>query len=88
LISRLGLPIRLHVDVSATAGALPAAPRPMGVTAQLAEARGMLRAAVPPERWDAVYDEVRRLQDERGIPMLAALHAVYAKIAAGWMPPA
>src|SRR5690348_13248224 len=39
----------LDVDVSRVAGGLPAASaaRPMGVTAQLAEARGMLRAAVP-----------------------------------------
>lgn len=58
----------------------------MSVTAQLAEARGMLRAAVPAQHWEAVYAEVQRLQSERGIPLLAALHAVYAKIASGWMP--
>ena len=58
----------------------------MGVTAQLAEARSMLRAAVPAANWEAVNAEVARLQTERGIPLLAALHAVYAKIAAGWMP--
>lgn len=60
----------------------------MGVTAQLAEARSMLRNAVPAQSWEAVHAEVRRLQDERGIPLLAALHAVHAKVAAGWMPPA
>ena len=48
----------------------------------------MLRAAVPAERWEAVSAEVRRLQDERGTPLLAALHAVHAKVAAGWLPPA
>jgi hypothetical protein len=58
------------------------------VTAQLAEARRILRAAVPAENWDAVQAEVQRLQSERGIPLLAALHAVYAKIASGWMPAA
>lgn len=60
----------------------------MGVTAQLAEARSMLRNAVPAENWQAVYAEVQRLQNERGIPLLAALHAVYARIASGWMPSA
>lgn len=60
----------------------------MGVTAQLAEARSMLRNAVPAQHWEAVHAVVRRLQDERGIPLLAALHAVHAKVAAGWMPPA
>jgi hypothetical protein len=60
----------------------------MGVTAQLAEARSMLRRAVPPDRWDAVSAEVQRLRDERGVPLLAALHAVHAKVAAGWLPPA
>lgn len=48
----------------------------------------MLRAAVPAANWQAVYAEVQRLQNERGIPLLAALHAVYAKIASGWMPSA
>jgi hypothetical protein len=87
LISRAALPIYSSVNVSATGG-LPASLRPMGVTAQLAEARSMLRAAVPAEHWDAVHDEVRRLRDERGIPLLAALHAVHAKVAAGWLPSA
>ena len=79
-----------HVDVSAVAGSTPAASaaRPVGVTAQLAEARNMLRAAVPADSWDAVLAEVQRLQNDRGIPLLAALHAVYARIAAGWMPSA
>ena len=58
----------------------------MGVTAQLAEARRMLRAAAPAGSWDAVNAEVERLQDERGVPMLAALHAVHAKLMSGWRP--
>lgn len=75
------------MNVSAVAGGRPAASaRPMGVTAQLAEARGMLRAAVPADTWDAVYGEVQRLQNERGVPLLAALHAVHAKVTSGWMP--
>jgi hypothetical protein len=32
--------------------------------------------------------EVRRTQQDRGIPLLAAFQAVYAKIAAGWTPSA
>jgi hypothetical protein len=58
----------------------------MGVTAQLAEARHLLRAATPDHSWDAVLAEVQRLQNEQGVPLLAALHAVYAKIASGWRP--
>jgi hypothetical protein len=89
LIHRPSLPIRTYVEVSG-AGRLSAASaaRPLGVTAQLAEARGMLRAAVPAQNWEAVYAEVQRLQNERGIPLLAALHDVYARVAAGWMPSA
>ena len=59
-----------------------------GVTAQLAEARKSLREAAPPGRWDAVAAEVSRLQRELGLSPLAALQAVYDKLAAGWMPPA
>jgi hypothetical protein len=58
----------------------------MGMTAQLAEARRMLRAATPDDSWDAVFAEVQRLQNEQGVPLLAALHAVYARIASGWQP--
>ena len=58
----------------------------MGVTAQIAEARRMLHDAAPGDSWEAVLAEVRRLQNEQGVPVLAALHAVYAKLASGWQP--
>ena len=65
-------------------------PRPVqlvGVSAQLADSRKQLRRAAPPDRWDAVQAEVRRLQLEQGMSPLAALQAVYAKLASGWVPP-
>ncbi|MET0763335.1 MAG: hypothetical protein ABWY29_00620 [Blastococcus sp.] len=61
--------------------------QPMGVSAQLADSRRKLREATPPDRWDAVQAEVHRLQLEQGMPPLAALQAVYARLAAGWIPP-
>jgi hypothetical protein len=64
--------------------AVPNQPNP--AAAQIAEARRMLRAATPDDSWDAVIAEVQRLQNDRGIPVLAALHAVYARLAAGWSP--
>jgi hypothetical protein len=67
-------------------GAVPG--RPNAAAAQIAEARRMLRAAAPPDAWDAVAAEVQRLQNDRGIPVLAALHAVRARLADGWTPPA
>ena len=57
-----------------------------GVSAQLAEARAQLRSAVPEGSWDAVLNEVQKMQSERSMPLLAALQAVYAKIASGWQP--
>ena len=70
-------------------GALPT-PRgpvqPVGVTAELAETRTKLREAAPPDRWEAVQAEVHRLQFEQGMSPLAALQAVYAKLASGWVP--
>ena len=73
---------------SVTAAATPAASgaQPMGVSAQLADARSRLRAAVPAGSWDAVLEEVRRVQTERSLPLLAALHVVYEKLASGWTP--
>jgi hypothetical protein len=72
-------------------GAVSSNPRrpiqPMGVTAQLADSRRKLREAAPPDRWDAVQAEVHRLQVEQGMSPLAALQAVYARLAAGWVPP-
>ena len=71
-------------------GHIPAPRRPVqpqGVTAELADARTKLRDAAPSGRWDAVIAEVQRLQNEEHMPPLAALQAVYAKLAAGWLPP-
>ena len=71
-------------------GAVPA-PRnpvqPVGVTAELAEARAKLREVTPSAHWDGVLAEVSRLQYEQHLPPLAALQAVYAKLASGWVPP-
>jgi hypothetical protein len=71
-------------------GAVPSSPRrpvqPFGVTAELAGTRTKLREATPPDRWDAVQAEVHRLQFEQGMSPLAALQAVYARIASGWVP--
>ena len=61
--------------------------QPIGVTAELAEARAKVREAAPPGRWDAVAAEVQRLQHQEHMSPLAALHAVYARLAAGWVPP-
>ena len=61
--------------------------QPLGVTAELAAARTKLREAAPSGRWDAVVAEVQRLQHEEHMSPLAALHAVYARLAAGWVPP-
>ena len=71
-------------------GSIPEPRRPMqpiGVTAELAEARTKLREAAPSGRWDAVLAEVQRLQRVEGMSPLAALQAVHAKLAAGWVPP-
>ena len=59
---------------------------PTGVTAQLAEARRMLRNATPDGAEDDVQAEVRRLQTDRGAPLLAAMFAVHARLMAGWQP--
>ena len=70
-------------------GAVPSPRRPVqpiGVTAALAESRTKLRQAASPDRWDAVQAEVHRMQYEQGMSPLAALQAVYAKIASGWVP--
>ena len=71
-------------------GAMPAPRKPLqpiGVTAELAEARGKLREVAPSAHWDGVLAEVTRLQYEQHMPPLAALQAVYAKLASGWVPP-
>ncbi|GAA3159750.1 hypothetical protein GCM10010531_08970 [Blastococcus jejuensis] len=71
-------------------GSIPAPRRPvqpLGVTAELADARAKLREAAPSGRWDAVLAEVQRLQHDEHLSPLAALQAVYARLAAGWVPP-
>ena len=71
-------------------GSVPTPRRPVelsGVTAELAQARARLREAAPPGRWDAVLAEVTRLQMQEHMSPLDALHAVYARLASGWVPP-
>jgi hypothetical protein len=77
------------MDVEAV-GAVPSPRRPLqmlGATAELAEARTKLREAAPAGHWDGVLAEVSRLQRDERMPPLAALQAVYAKLASGWVPP-
>jgi hypothetical protein len=77
-----------RVEIEAV-GAVPSPRRPVqltGVTGEIAETRARLRAAAPPGRWDAVMAEVARLQSEESMSPLAALKAVYAKLASGWQP--
>jgi hypothetical protein len=69
-------------------GSVPSPRRPMtGVSAELASARARLRDAAPSGHWDGVLAEVQRLQNDEHMAPLAALQAVYAKLAAGWLPP-
>jgi hypothetical protein len=69
-------------------GSVPSPRRPIsGVTAELAGARARLREATPSRHWDGVLAEVQRLQADEHLPPLAALQAVYAKLASGWLPP-
>jgi hypothetical protein len=77
------------MDVEAVGGVVPSprAPiQPVGVTAELADARAKLRKAVPSEHWQAVQEEVARLQYAEKMPPLTALQTVYAKLASGWLP--
>ena len=70
-------------------GAVPSPRRPVqltGVAAELAETRAQLRQATPPANWEAVLAEVGRLQLEESMSPLAAMKAVYARIASGWLP--
>jgi hypothetical protein len=75
--------------VSGVSSARPAvAPSPMGITAQLADARAHVRSVIPVgASWEDVFAEVKRLQADRGLTMLAALNVVYGKLLAGWVPP-
>src|SRR5947208_1317087 len=60
--------------------------QPMGVSAQLADARAKLKDAAPPDRWDAVMDEVSRVQIDQSASLLQAMHIVLRKLADGWIP--
>jgi hypothetical protein len=78
---------RMEVEAVGSAVPIPRAPiQPTGVTAELADARAKLRSSVPSEQWKGVQEEVARLQFEQRMPPLAALQAVYAKLASGWLP--
>jgi hypothetical protein len=76
------------VEIESVGGATVSArqPQPMGVSAELADARKQLRTVAPPESWEAVMDEVHAVQTKDHVSLLAALHTVYAKLAAGWTP--
>ena len=60
--------------------------QPMGVSAQLADARSKLKDAAPPDRWDAVMDEVSRVQVDQSASLLEAMQIVLRKLAGGWTP--
>lgn len=77
------------MDVRAVSRGRPTTggPQPMGVSAQLADARARLRALTPPGSLDAVMAEVERVRTKRSLSLLAALQLVHAKLAAGWLPP-
>jgi hypothetical protein len=78
----------MEVDPVASVTSSPRAPvQPMGITAQLADARTKLREAAPSKHWQGVLAEVSRLQFQEKMSPLAALQAVYAKLASGWLPP-
>ena len=65
----------------------PRTSAPIGITAELSAARKQLREAAPSDSWEGVLAEVTRLQNEERMSPLAALQAVYAKLASGWLPP-
>ena len=62
------------------------APRPIGVSAQFADARARLRSIAPQGSMDCLVTEAKRLQAELGISPLEALHEVSRKVANGWLP--
>ena len=73
--------------VASAVSAVRTPAQPMGITAQLADARSRLRKFAPAEHWQGVLAEVSRLQFQEKMSPLAALQAVYAKLASGWLPP-
>jgi N-formylglutamate amidohydrolase len=75
------------VGSATSRGAGGTAPEPLGVSAQLAEARARLRAVTPPAAWEAVLEEVRRVRAQHPVTLLAAMRSVHDRVAAGWLPP-
>jgi hypothetical protein len=78
------------MEIEGLRPSMPASARsvqPQGVSAQLAEARAKLREATPPDRWNAVMDEVTKVQVDRSASMLEAMQIVLRRMAAGWLPP-
>jgi hypothetical protein len=78
------------MEVEGARPPLPPAARtvqPQGVSAAIADARAKLRAATPPDRWDAVMAEVTRVQVDQSASMLQAMQIVLRKMAGGWTPP-
>jgi len=78
--------LAVEIESVGTATVPSRRPQPIGVTAELAEARKQLRSVAPPDSWDAVMDEVHAVQAKQHVSLLAALHVVYARLAAGWTP--
>jgi len=78
--------LAVEIESVGTATVPSRRPQPIGVTAELAEARKQLRSVAPPDSWDAVMDEVHAVQAKQHVSLLAALHTVYARLAAGWTP--
>jgi len=78
------------MEIEGVRPSMPPAARsiqPQGVSAQLAETRAKLREAAPPDRWNAVMEEVTRVQVDQSASMLQAMQIVLRKIAGGWVPP-
>ena len=80
--------LRMELEAVGRAPVAARPPQPIGATAELAEARSKLREAAPPDRWESVMHEVHRLQTQERLSPLQALRTVYARLAAGWIPPA
>ncbi len=58
----------------------------VGVSAEIASARRMLKMAAPPDRLDAVLVEVARIRTEGSVTLVEAMHVVYQAMANGWAP--
>ncbi len=58
----------------------------VGVSAEIASARRMLKLAAPPDRFDAVLAEVARIRTEGSVSLIEAMHAVVKAMANGWTP--